>query len=112
MAKDRSFHDYIVYDLLGDVPGITSRTMFGGWAIYKNGTIFGIIVAAELYFKVDGENRSEFEQAASHPFVYAKSDGKSITMSYWLVPEEIMEDKERFYNLIEKSVAISRKRKS
>lgn len=112
MAKDKSFHDYIVHDLFGDVPHITSRAMFGGWAIYKNGIIFGIIVAGELYFKVDDGNRSEFEKTESHPFVYTKSDGKPITMSYWLVPEEIMEDKERFYDLMEKSVAVSRKQKS
>ena len=111
MAKDKSFHDYIVYDLLGDAPNITSQAMFGGWAIYENGAIFGIIVAGELYFKVGSENRSEFEKIESHPFVYAKKDGKPITMSYWLVPEEIMEDKEKFYDLMEKSVIVSRKQK-
>ncbi|KKW23768.1 MAG: TfoX domain-containing protein, partial [Candidatus Kaiserbacteria bacterium GW2011_GWA2_52_12] len=57
-------------------------------------------------------NRSEFEKIESHPFVYAKKDGKPITMSYWLVPEEIMEDKEKFYDLMEKSVIIGRKQKS
>lgn len=112
MKKDQSFHDYIIYDLLGDILDITSRGMFGGWAIYKSGIIFGIIVAGELYFKVDDENRSEFEKVESRPFVYAKKDGKPITMSYWLVPEEIMENKERFYDLVEKSVAVSRKQKS
>ncbi len=112
MTKDKSFHDYIIYDLLGDVPGITSRAMFGGWAIYKNGVIFGIIVAGELYFKVDNENRPKFEEMEGHPFVYAKSDGKPITMSYWLVPEEIMEDRERLYDLVDGSVAVSQKKKS
>lgn len=107
--KDKSFHDFIVYDLMGEVPDITSRAMFGGWALYKNGIIFGIIVAGELYFKVDDSNRVEFEQMESRPFVYSKSNGKPITMSYWLVPEEIMQDKEKFYDLIEKSVTISQK---
>ncbi len=105
--KNKSFHDYIVYDLLADIPDITSRAMFGGWALYKNGIIFGIIVAGELYFKVDNGNRPDFQRMESHPFVYVKSDGKSITMCYWLVPEEVLEDKERFYDLIEKSVAIT-----
>lgn len=111
MMKDKSFHDYIIYDLLGDVPDITSQAMFGGWAIYKKGIIFGIITAGELYFKVDEENRPEFERMESHPFVYSKNDGKPITMSYWFVPEDIMEDKEKFYNLIEKSVNVSWKRR-
>lgn len=108
MAKDTSFHDYIVYDLLGGVADITSKAMFGGWAIYKSGAIFAIIVAGELYFKVGDENRPEFEKMKSHPFMYAKKDDKLVTMSYWLVPEEIMEDKEKFYDLMEKSVSVSR----
>ena len=111
MAKDKSFHDYIVYDLLGDAPDITSRAMFGGWAIYKSGIIFGIIVAGELYFKVGDRNRSDFEKIESHPFVYAKKDGKPVTMSYWLVPEEIFENKEKLHELMEKSVIVSRKQK-
>jgi len=112
MTKDRSFHDYIVRDLLGNVPGITSRAMFGGWALYKKGIIFGIVIAAELYFKVDDRNRAEYEKAMSHPFTYTRSDGKSTVMSYWLVPAEFMEDKEMLDALIEKSVAASTKQKS
>lgn len=109
-AKDKSFHDYIVYDLLRDVPNITSLAMFGGWAIYKNGIIFGIIANGELYFKVGEENRFEFEKMESHPFVYTKSDGKPVKMSYWLVPEEVMEDRERLYNLVDESIAVSYKK--
>lgn len=111
MPSDKSFHDYIVKDLLRNVPGTTSRAMFGGWALYKNEIIFGIVIASELYFKVDDGNRAEFEKAKSHPFTYTKSDGKSIVMSYWLVPAEFMEDKEMLDALIEKSVAVSRKQK-
>lgn len=104
MTKDNSFHNYVIYDLLGAIHGIASRAMFGGWAIYKNGVIFGIIIDEELYFKINNENRSVFKQIESRPFVYTKSDGKPVTMSYWLVPDEIMEDKERLYDLVEKSV--------
>lgn len=111
MAKDKSFHDYIVYDLLGNIPGITSRAMFGGWAIYENGIIFAIIADGQLYFKVGDSNRKMFEQLESRPFVYLKNNGKPITMSYWLVPEEVMEDRERLYDLVDKSVAVSRKKK-
>ena len=79
--------------------------------MYENGIIFAIIVGGELYFKVDDSNRKVFEQLESRPFVYSKNDGKPITMSYWLVPEEVMEDRERLYDLVGKSVAVSRKEK-
>ncbi len=110
--KDRSFHDYIVHDLMGQIPGITSRAMFGGWGIYKGGVIFAIIVDGELYFKVDDSNRPEFKRMESRAFVYAKKGGKRITMSYWLVPEDVLEDQERLSELIDKSAAISRKGKA
>lgn len=81
MTKDRSFHEYIVKDLLGHVSGVTSRAMFGGLALYGNGTIFGIVVDSELYFKVDDGNRPEYESRMSHPFTYTRSDGKTVSMS-------------------------------
>jgi len=61
MAKDKSFHDYIIYDILGNISDITSKAMFSGWAIYKDSIIFGIIVGGELYFKIDDSNREEFK---------------------------------------------------
>lgn len=112
MAKDASFHDYVVYDLFVGISNITSKAMFGGWAIYKKEIIFAIIVSGELYFKVDDSNREEFERLESHPFVYSNKGGKPVTMSYWLVTEEIMEDREKLLDLMEKSVAISQKKKS
>lgn len=111
MTSDKSFHDYIVADLLRDIPGISSRAMFGGWALYKDRVIFGIIIDAELYFKVDDGNRAEFEKAKSHPFTYTKRDGKSAVMPYWLVPAEFMEDKDELMALIDRSIAVSKKQK-
>ena len=109
--RDNSYHEYVMSDLLGDVSGVTSRAMFGGWGIYRNGVIFGIIVAGELYFKVDDSNRARYEQAESRQFVYAKSDGKPLTMPYWLVPAEVMEDKEKLYDYMEESIVVSGRKK-
>ncbi len=111
MKKDQSFHDYVVHDLLGKMPDITSRAMFGGWGIYKDGFIFAIIADGELYFKVGDNNRADFERAGSHPFVYTGGNHKPITMSYWLLPEEIMEDEEKLYEWALRSVEASEKKK-
>lgn len=109
MARDKSFHDYVIYDVLGNVRGITSRPMFSGWAIYQDGVVFGIIIGTELYFKVNDSNRYEFEKIDSHPFSYTKGNGQEVTMSYWLVPEEIMENREVLARLMETSVIIGKK---
>jgi len=109
--KDQSFHDYVVGDLLGDIDGITSRAMFGGWGIYRDGLIFAIIFDGELYFKADETNRPDFEELGSHPFVYKEGEQTS-TMSYWLLPAEVQEDREMLREFVNKSVAVSRKAKN
>lgn len=48
------FKDYVVGDILGHIGGITAKKMFGGWSLYLNGAIFGLIASdTDLYFKVD-----------------------------------------------------------
>jgi DNA transformation protein len=107
MAKNTAFHDYVVYDLMSELDWITSRAMFGGWGIYQYKLIFGIIIGDELYLKVDETNQKDFEKLGSHPFEYfAKS--KKVTMSYWLVPGDTLEDREVLRVLVEQSVKINR----
>ena len=43
MAKDTSFHEFVMNELFADIDGITSRPMFGGFGIYKDGVIFALI---------------------------------------------------------------------
>jgi DNA transformation protein len=104
MARNNEFHEYVMNDVLADIPGITSRAMFGGWGIYRRGKIFAIIVEGELYFKVGDSNRAQYESRGSRPFQYTNK-GKIYTMSYWLLPEEIMENREELYEWIEKAAS-------
>ncbi|HEY4497059.1 MAG TPA: TfoX/Sxy family protein [Candidatus Paceibacterota bacterium] len=105
MKKDKSFHDYIVHDILEGIPNISSKAMFSGWGIYKNGKIFAIITDGELYFSARGERGDEvkkyLENLGSHPFAYNRK-GKLVTLSYWLAPEELFENREALYEFINK----------
>ena len=105
MSKDTTFHDYIVYDLLGDVPGISSRAMFGGFAVYKDGKIFAIIVGGELYLKGHKDTADFFLSRQSHQFTYRKRDKKTYRMNYWFVPEEVYEDRESFAEWVDTALA-------
>lgn len=102
MAKDNYFHGYIIHDVLKDIRGITSKSMFGGWGIYKDGKIIAIIVEGELYLKETNQNKQYFEYIKSHKFSYDRQ-GKRVEMAYWLVPEEILENREEIVELIGKS---------
>ena len=73
---------------------------------YKDGIFFSLIADGALYFKVDESNKKDYEDLGSEPFVYT-AKGKSMTMSYWNLPEEIMNDREKLIEWIDKSVAVA-----
>ncbi|MCB2109047.1 MAG: TfoX/Sxy family protein [Rhodobacteraceae bacterium] len=89
--SDASYKDYVL-DQLKQMSGVGARAMFGGFGIYKSGTMFGLIAGDELYFKVDDSNRPDFEARKAKPFVYQSAGRKPVSMSYWRVPDEILED--------------------
>lgn len=71
---------------------IAARRMFGGYGIYHDGLMFALVADNTLYLKADAENAVFFQQAGLRQFEYAK-DGKLVRMSYYLAPEELMEDR-------------------
>lgn len=108
----KSYYEYVLGDVLGHIDGITSRAMFGGYGLYLDGAIFGIITGdGELRFKVADANRAQYEQAGSSPFVYTgHKDKKPSVMQYWLVPEAVQEDRELVEEWVRQSAALSEKK--
>ena len=107
-----AFHEYVMGDVLGHISHVTSRQMFGGYGIYLEGAIFALITDdGELRFKVDDSNRAQYEDMGSTPFVYTgHKNKKPTTMSYYLVPEAIMEDREQVEEWARQSAALSKKK--
>ena len=107
------FHEYVMGDVLGHVDGITSKKMFGGYGLYLDGDIFAIITSdTDLYFKVDETNQPEFETVGSHQFIYTGHKNKKPTpMPYWIVPESVMEDREKIEEWAHQSALITKKSK-
>lgn len=92
MAISNEFIDFLheVFEGLGP---IQAKRMFGGYGIYHDGLMFGLVVANQLYLKVDDENRHFFEAQKLGPFVFAMK-GKPVQLSYHLAPEAIMDERE------------------
>jgi len=84
-----AFRDFVL-DQLARVPQLRSKAMFGGIGLYSADCFFGIVAADELFFKVDHTNRTVYEAAGSEPFRPVAS--RPVTMSYWRVPLEVLED--------------------
>lgn len=67
-----------------------ARRMFGGWGLYLDGLMCGLIADGTLYLKTDADTRPRFEAAGCAPFVYT-GQKQPITMSYWSAPDEALE---------------------
>jgi TfoX/Sxy family transcriptional regulator of competence genes len=100
MTKDLSYHDFIIHDVLGDIPDISSRHMMSGWCIYKNKIPVGAIIDNQFYIKAKGKFAEELQGMGWEQFSYEKSDNKVITMSYHAVPEEYIENHDKLLELI------------
>jgi DNA transformation protein and related proteins len=79
-----------ILEQLADVESLQARAMFGGIGLYADGVFFGIVAADTLYLKVDDSNRSRYEAAGMAAFKpYAD---KPMSMSYYQVPVNVLED--------------------
>ncbi len=71
--------------------------MFGGFGIYRDGLIFGLVASDVLYLKADTQNRGEYEAVGSEPFSYT-ARRKQVILSYWRAPEEALESRAAMRN--------------
>jgi DNA transformation protein and related proteins len=85
----REYLDYL-HDLFSAFAPVTTRAMFGGHGVYRDGVIIGIVIDEALYLKVDAQTRAVFEAEGCRPFVY-EAKGKVVPMSYWTVPDEALD---------------------
>ena len=105
--RDDSFKEYVI-DLFTGISGIEIKRMFGGWGVYKDESFFALISDGELYFKVDKNSKTDYTAYDSHPFVYTRK-GKQVELSFWLVPEEVMEDRDKLFDWVIISSNINKK---
>lgn len=105
-----SYCDYLI-DLFKPWVPIKIRKMFGGYGVYRGEVMFSLIADDVLYFKVDATNRRDFELAESEPFTY-EAKGKRVSLSYFMLPAEILEDQEQLKIWADKSYAVALRSKS
>ncbi len=89
MALRDPFVDYLL-ELLSPLGETSARRMFGGWGIYVDGLMAGIVAEETFYLKTDTQTRAVFEKSGSAPFVF-EGRGRIVETSYWSAPEEAMD---------------------
>ena len=72
---------------------IQARRMFGGYGIYHDGLMFGLVADDSLYLKADETTAEHFVSRGLGRFGYEKG-GKLVKLSYYLAPEEVLDNPE------------------
>lgn len=89
--KADSFREYVLEQLAG-VGGLTCRSMFGGYGLYRGTVFFAIISDGRLYFKTDAASLHLYTERGMRPF---QPSAKQTLTTYYEVPPEIIEDREQ-----------------
>ena len=111
LVGKNGFLEYVLYDAMHGITGVTARAMFGAFGLYKEGVVFGIVDDDQLYLKVDQTNLSEYKACQSQPLTYEGKNKKEIVLPYWEVPVDVLEDREKLAEWVEASVHVSQRAK-
>jgi DNA transformation protein len=104
-SNDESFKDFVL-DQLQDLDDVEARRMFGGYGLYQDETFFGIIHRGRLYFKIDESTVGEYRKRKMKPF---RPNAKQTLKSYYQVPVDVVEDRDRLGEWAKKAVRCQRK---
>jgi len=93
MVASASFAEFL-REQLAPLGRITMRRMFGKTGVFCDGLMLGMVTENMLYFRVDEGNRAAFREAESHPPLNYEKGGRSIDLSFWRVPERLLDERD------------------
>lgn len=100
MPRRSEMGEYVV-DLLSPLGEASYRFMFGGFGVYLDGLMIGIVADEVFLLRTDDENRPDFE-ARGIPAFRPYPD-KDQTMPYYAVPDDVFEDPDEFMRWAQRS---------
>ena len=108
MVASDSFAEFL-REQLAPLGRVTTRRMFGKTGVFCNGLMLGMVTNDTLYFRVDDQNRAVFKEAeAIPPLNYAKK-GRTIDLSFWRVPERLLDEPDEFVAWARAALAAARR---
>jgi len=82
-----------IVDRLSPFAPVSSRFMFGGWGLFVEGLMFGLVDDGSVFLRADEVNRPTCEAAGQRQWVY-EMRGKPTTLPYFSLPEDDFDDPE------------------
>ena len=108
MVASDSFAEFLREQLAAIGP-LAMRRMFGKTGVFCNGLMFAMVTNDMLYFRVDDHNRAVFKEAESAPPLSYEKQGSTIDLSFWCVPERLLDEPEELVTWARAALAAARR---
>jgi DNA transformation protein len=108
MVASDSFAEFL-REQLAPLGRVTTRRMFGKTGVFCSGLMFGMVTNDVLYFRVDDHNRAVFKEAESAPPLSYNKQGRAIDLSFWRVPERLLDEPEELVAWARAALAAARR---
>ncbi len=99
-----SYADFIL-DQLEALPDLECRAMFGGHGLYQDEVFFGIVFKGRLYLKTNETTAGSYRRRGMKSF---RPNSRQTLKSYYEVPADIIEDRDKLADWARRAVAIAR----
>ncbi|OIQ26718.1 TfoX/Sxy family DNA transformation protein [uncultured Vibrio sp.] len=89
---------------------VKSRSMFGGFGIFVEDTMFALVVNDKLHIRADSDSVKKFQQQGYQPYVYKKR-GHPVVTKYYALPENWLDNQSTTLSEAKNSLDIAKKEK-
>ncbi|MGF1753721.1 TfoX/Sxy family DNA transformation protein [Vibrio makurazakiensis] len=90
---------------------IKSRSMFGGFGLFADDTMFALVVNNHLHIRADKNTLKEFEQQGYQPYVYKKR-GFPVVTKYFALTDDVSVNQEDILEKAQASLAFVKEEKA
>jgi DNA transformation protein len=108
MVASDGFAEFL-REQLAPLGRVAMRRMFGKTGVFCNGLMFAMVTNDTLYFRVDDHNRAVFKEAESAPPLNYEKKGRTIDLSFWRVPERLLDEPEELVAWARAALAAARR---
>ena len=108
MVASADFAEFLC-EQLAPLGRISMRRMFGKTGVFCDGVMLGMVTENTLYFRVDELNRETFKEAQSAPPLNYRKKGTLIDLSFWRVPERLIDEPDELVVWARSALAAARR---
>ncbi|MTI30643.1 TfoX/Sxy family protein [Xanthovirga aplysinae] len=99
-SNDSTLTAELLVEKLISIAKISHKKMFGGYGIFCEGKMFGMVDSkGQAYLKVNESNKQQFENNGAH---------QHSKMPYYSIPKEIMNNQDDLIEWAKTSIAINK----